>query len=84
MSSSNFNLFYYQEAEIKELEKKILLLKSGGDGIQAVPEEGSEAEKLSTENAKLKYRLNIMKRVQLKVSNMKMILLTFIFVDQGL
>ena len=47
--------------------QQLTMIKSGGV-IQHDSEDNSEIEKLVAENGKLKYRINIMKRVKLVAS----------------
>jgi len=56
-----------QEAEIAELVNKLESLKSAA----AQPAEDSEAGKLVTENNKLAYRINIMKRVHIFLASIR-------------
>lgn len=55
---SNLLLFYFQEREIQSLSAEIESLKNPQD-LSSSP----RLDELREENAKLKYRLNILKRV---------------------
>ena len=55
-------MLLFQEGEIAELERQVVLLKE--NGVAAVDGEVTpELDKLRTENSKLKYQINHLKRV---------------------